>query len=197
VILVLVIPNLGNLIAKEILPIPSSAKVSAVKLKNAREIENDALHQGKRVNSWYHGYGSACFEIWPEIRRSSQVLEEEYRVKSAKLTRLSKGITRISPSSSFTFSTMALARTDIKDEQNYEDALFRHIDEFTSIHFAKGQTSPPFWEWLKSRELSFAYEELSLADSLSGAFIDISLLFFYAILFFICSYVSFLRYDPT
>ena len=197
VMLVLVIPNLGNLIAKEIWPIPSRMKVEAMKHETARELEDNASRQGKRADTDYGGYGSAHFEIWPEVRRACQSLEEEYRARSDKLTRLAKGIARISPASSFTFSTMALARAGIRDERRYEHALSRHIDEFARVRFAEGHKSPPFWGWRTSREVNFTYEERSLRESLYGVLMDVFLLAFFAVLFFMGAYVSFLRYDPT
>ena len=197
VVLVLVIPNLGNLIAKGICPIASKAKVAATKYKTAREMEDDAYRQGKKANVSYGGYGSACFEIWPEVRKTCESIEEQYRAQGDKLARLAKGMARISPASSFAFSTMALARTGIEDERNYEDALSRHIDEFARARFAEGHESPPFWSWRTSRDLHFTYPQLSLDQSLQGSFTDLLLLALFAVLFFMGAYVSFLQYDPT
>ena len=197
VVLVLVVPNLGNLIAKEIVPVPSRARVDAIKRKTARMLEVKAAKKGKKYDAVYAGYGSAHFEIWPEVRRACQSLEEQYRVRLDKLTRLAKWIARVSPASSFTFSTMALARTGMDDERNYEDALYRHIDEFARKHFAEGNKSPLFWAWRTSRDSNFTYKELSLNESLQRASVDVLLLAFFAIFLFMCAYVSFLKYDPT
>jgi ABC-type transport system involved in multi-copper enzyme maturation permease subunit len=197
VMLVLVIPNLGNLIAKEVLPISSRMKVEALKYKTARELEDNASRQGKKADTHYGGYGSAHFDIWPEVRGACQSLEEKYRTRSDQLARLAKGIARISPASSFAFSTMALARTGIKDERRYEHALSRHIDEFARLRFAEGHKSPPFWSWRTSRKVNFTSTERSLAESLHGTLMDVFLLAFFAIFFFMGAYISFLRYDPT
>jgi len=79
VIITLVLPNVGGLVAKQLVEVPSEQQIETEKFKKAREIEDEA-EKKKPSYSYIPGYGKYHKEAQPEISKALKGIEERYAV---------------------------------------------------------------------------------------------------------------------
>ncbi|MFC2160565.1 ABC transporter permease [Acidobacteriota bacterium] len=178
VLMVFVIPNLGNLLARQMVDIPSVAGLSEKRNQIwTREILLGI--QDKNISDHFS-----------QINRDNGLLEEDYRNKYNKLVRLSKNINRISPVSSFVYAVTDLAGTGIGEEDNLKRAVISYNNSlFPELSAAVMDREPKQYP-------AFQYNYRSLSEVFArGTLFDMAWLIFFNILFFALSYVAFARYD--
>jgi hypothetical protein len=144
----------------------------------ARKFQEDFLHE---MTSKTDEYNAA--------------LERDYQTRMRSQERLAIDLSRISPASALTFSTMSLARTGL-DEYNQ---FLESIRAYRIIYS----------EWMRPRMLlsgdqgkvnigdmpQYEYKPEALGKSFARTLPDIGLMAFLIIVFFAGAYVSFLKYD--
>ena len=178
VMMVFVVPNLGNLLARQMVDVPSVAGLSEKRNQIwTREILLGI--QDKNINDHFS-----------KINRDNGLLEEDYRNKYNKLVRLSKNINRISPVSSFVYAVTDLAGTGIGEEDN----LKRAVISYNNSIFPEISAATPDRESRQYPAFQYRYRELSEVFA-RGTLFDMGWLVFFNILFFALSYVAFIRYD--
>ncbi|OHB62301.1 MAG: hypothetical protein A2Y76_01010 [Planctomycetes bacterium RBG_13_60_9] len=172
-ILVFLIPNLGNILARQFVEIPT---VQQLELRR-REI---AIRAWQEVN---------LLPDWPErktrlerARGEGDQVTEDYRNRFDRLVTLSQSITRVSPTASFTFLATDLMGTGMLEEGRLKNAVVKYMfgaaDE-------EGRERP-----------KFTYQRASCREALGrGGLNNLLLLVLFDLLFFAASYVVFLRYD--
>ncbi len=177
-LLIFVLPNLGTILARQIVDIPSVQQL---------EIRRQQIWI-KQVFDRIHGKVQSE-NLEANINRENDQLFENYRLKFRKLVDVSKNITRFSPASAFTFLATDLAGTGLMEEGSVKAAVLRYKDtvfdmETDSDGNIVGETPP------------FMYNRLGLADVFSGETMsNLLILFLFNILFFVGAYVAFIRYD--
>ncbi len=178
VLMVFVVPNLGNLLARQLVDVPSVAGLS----EKRNQIWTREVLLGIQDRNWMDHYSS--------INREHGLLEEDYRNKFNKLVRLSKNINRISPVSSFVYAVTDLAGTGIGEEENLKRAVISYNNSiFPEISAAVMDREPRQYP-----AFQYNYRELSEVFA-RGTLFDMTWLIFFNILFFVLSYMAFIRYD--
>jgi len=178
VLMVFVIPNLGNLLARQLVDVPSVAGLS----EKRNQLWTREVLLAIQDRNWEDHYS--------QINREHGLLEEDYRNKFSRLVRLSKNINRISPVSSFVYAVTDLAGTGIGEEENLKRAVIRYNNSiFPEISAAVMDGEPRQYPAFQYR-----YRELSEVFA-RGTLFDMAWLIFFNILFFAMSYLAFVRYD--
>ena len=177
-LLVFILPNLGTLIARQVVDVPS---VRALSEKREQVWTREILLRIK-------GQGDMPSHV-RTISAENDALEADYRVKFDRLVDLSKNINRISPVASFVYAVTEIAGTGIGEEGAFKGEVVR----YKNAVLGKRLASPD----LKSLEYpAFLYRYRQLGRVLaSGALFDTAWLAAFGILFFALSYLAFVRYD--
>jgi len=183
-LLVFVIPNLGTLLARQLVDVPS---VTALSEKRDQvwtrevllgEIERQkAQTDSTRTVDWRARYR--------EINRENDQLEADYRNKFNRLVGLSKNINRISPAAGFVYAVTEIAGTGVGEERRLKEEIIRHKDLILSDFNRNIKQHPAF---------VFRYRTVGQILAEGGLF-DAACLLVFNILFFALSYFTFVRYD--
>lgn len=177
-ILVFVIPNLGTLLARQMVDVPSVRALSEKRVQVwTREVllaTEDRSEGTAKILGHYQ-------TIHDEIDK----LEENYRNRFRSLIRLSKNINRVSPVASFVYAVTEIAGTGIGEEDNFKKEVIQHKNIIFSDMISGKREYP-----------SFNYRYRSVSEVLAGgALFDSAWLIFFNILFFALTYFIFVRYD--
>jgi ABC-type transport system involved in multi-copper enzyme maturation permease subunit len=216
VIFVTVIPKLSVMTAAQLKPIPSVHEITAKKDAFLQQVQASAQ---KEVLTWVKenqkpGEDPKAFqdrfkkyledfqqESTRKIDENNAALERDYQLRKRAQQTLAVNLSRISPASALTFSTMSLARTGIDEHERFLDSI---------------RTFKPLWtKWANSKMMqnldftgsgqnakvvlddmplhSFAPE--SLSKSFARTLPDFGLLVVLMLVFFAGAYVSFLKAD--
>ena len=198
---ILVIPNLAPVIAKILSPVPTLQKVEAEKAAVDREV----WLRIERLSRTMLGYGRKAEKMREKLiqegerrkRRLDQFFQDKLRAQMA----LSRTLSRLSPSASFTYASTDLAGTGIdlfgRFRQAYErfQAEFREYGE--GLNDRRNDDKLPE-NWFQIDDIP-AMNILPgrVDDAVSAAFTDVLLLGVFNVLFFMGSYLFFLKYDVT
>lgn len=172
-ILVFLVPNLGNILARQFVEIPT---VQQLELRR-RQI---AIRAWQEVN---------LLPDWPERRKrlerarsEGDQLTEDYRNRFDRLVTLSQSVTRVSPTAAFTFLATDLMGTGMLEEGRLKNAVVEYM-------FADKD------EQERDRP-KFHYQRTSCREVLGrGGLNNLLILVLFDLLFFAATYVLFLRYD--
>jgi len=177
-LLVFVLPNLGTLVARQMVDVPS---VRALSEKRQQIWTREILLRIK-------GQGDMSSHV-RTISAENDALEADYRVKFDRLVALSKNINRVSPVASFIYAATEIAGTGIGEEGAFKNEVVR----YKNAVLGKRLASPD----LRSSEYpAFLYRYRPLGVILAGgALFDAAWLAVCGILFFGLSYFVFVRYD--
>ncbi len=178
-----VVPNLGTLLARQMVTVPSvrslSEKQNQVWTREVLQMEIERRAQNDR------GTGDIVKKHFETINLELNQMEEDYRNKFVRLVRTSKNINRLSPAASFVYAVTELAGTGIGEEILLKENILRYKDSVLS-NLDRGETQAP----------AFAYRYRSVGQVLAqGGLFDLAWLVFFNILFFASSFVAFIRYD--
>jgi len=187
-VIVFVMPNLGTLIARQMVEVPS---VKALSEKRQQiwtreilllEVENRAA--GGRATGT-RTEGNLAQKHFDAINADQDRLEEDYRKKFDRLVRLSKAINRLSPAASFINAATELAGTGIGEESRLKDDVVRYKDAV--IEDLKREVT---------RHAAFTYRYRSVGQVLAeGGLFDVAELLVMTIFLAALSYLAFIRYD--
>ena len=179
-LLVFIIPNLGTLLARQFVSVPSVRALSE-----------------KRQQTWTRevllgiGKGGNWADHMRTISSENDRLEQDYRLKFERLVRLSRNINRVSPAASFLDASSEIAGTGIGEQSRLKHEVVRYkdsiIDKIISDQDAekRGAQYP-----------AFIYAPRPLAEIFAGgALFDTAWLVIFNILSFALAYVAFVRYD--
>lgn len=182
-ILVFAIPNLGILLARKAVALPSVQQLEQRKTELWVEIVN-AKERG--VLNKFLAIPAHSTKKWPDLIKGQQEkFEETYRNQLNRFITLSQNICRTSPASSYLFTTSGLAWASYQDEKRFKQAVTRYRDSLVLDE-----------KFEVKEETPFRYENSSLVETLgSGVLLDLGLMLIFGLLFFLGSYLSFLKYD--
>jgi ABC-type transport system involved in multi-copper enzyme maturation permease subunit len=172
--MVFVLPNLGTLVARQIVELPS---VRALQEKReqiwTREILLTYSDRGNR--------GAHLQRLNQEI----DALEEDYRNKFDRLVRLAKSVNRISPAAAFVYAATEIAGTGAGEESRLKREVVRYKNQILSSGTLEGK-----------KAAAFAYSYRSVGNVLAeGGLFDLSWLLVFNIVFFAAAYAAVVRYD--
>ncbi len=215
---VTVIPKASVMIAGQIKPIPSVHEITAQKDAYLQEIQKEAIaEQGEyfkdnprpgadkpeerkrwddELRKWAEEFRK---RMTGKIDERNAAIERDYQAKMRQQQRLAVNLSRVSPASALMFSSMSLARTGVNEHDRFLNSVKSYKPIFTKWVNEKqmrslnieGQQPKPDLSDMPQHE----FTPEGLADSVKRILPDAFLMIFLIILFFVGSYVSFLRYD--
>ncbi|MGD0782233.1 MAG: ABC transporter permease subunit, partial [Candidatus Aminicenantales bacterium] len=179
---VFVIPNLGTLLARQMVEVPSVKALSEKRQQIwTREVLLLQMESRTKGASW-DSLKKAHFDA---INTESDKLENDYRIKFDRLVRLSKNVNRLSPAASFVYASTELAGTGIGEESRLKDGVIRYKDAVL-LDLDKGRT----------QHAAFAYRYRPIGQVLAqGGLFDLAWLSVFTILLFALGFAAFVRYD--
>ena len=176
-ILVFLVPNLGNILARQLVEIPT---VQHLELKHRRNWIKGNFELRKVDDS--RRKGIIIIRMMAEIDK----LNEDYRNRFNRLVKVSQNITRISPAPAFTFLATDIMGTGMAEERRLKRAVLQYRNILYTNENRDGKSKPPI----------FNYKRSSVKEILGrGGLSNFLILILFNILFFTGAYVAFLRYD--
>ncbi|MHC4455741.1 MAG: ABC transporter permease [Planctomycetota bacterium] len=173
-ILVFLIPNLGNILARQLVQIPT---VQQLELKR----EQSWIKQMFEI---YRVDDSERMKIVSRIGAENDKFTEDYRNRFNRLLTLSQNITRISPAAAFTFLATDIMTTGLSEERRLKRAVLQYNEILED------------WDNEKGNDPVFAYRRSSVKEILGmRGLTNCLILILFNMLFFVSGYVAFLRYD--
>jgi ABC-type transport system involved in multi-copper enzyme maturation permease subunit len=191
VILVLVIPNTGALLARQIKPIESAQQLQVQKDLTKRQME-DERDEVQYSSYWIPTYGKIHIEIWDDIREAISKLDSAHSRRIQELTDYMRILTRPSPAAAYAYAAIDIAGTDLSDELAYYDQLRRYIHDQPQ----KGN------EYVRNtlfthQKWDFHYTPKPWRNGVSHALVDLLILALLNVVLFLCAYLAFIRYQVT
>lgn len=217
VVFVTVVPKMAVMAAAQLKPIPSLHEITDKKEAVLAQIQNESM---VKVQAWFKennpkpGADRKPFEekmrkfleeyqleLTSKVDAAYAALDRDYRVKKQVQQNLAVNLSRLSPASALSFSTMSLARTGLDEHQRFLDSIRIYKPIFTKWVTAKTMASLDFESGGGNARISLAdmprhsYTDESLSKSLARTIPDIVLMIVLIIVFFVGAYLSFLKYD--
>jgi ABC-type transport system involved in multi-copper enzyme maturation permease subunit len=173
--LVFILPNLGTLLARQIVDVPS---VKALSEKREQIWTREVLQ-------WILTKGDDWDARIIRMNQEFDQLEEDYRNKFDRLIRTAKTINRLSPAASFVYAATEIAGTGIGEEGR----LKRDVIRFKNQYLADVQRG-------QKTHSAFAYRYRSVGEVLAGGgLFDLVWLLVFNIVFFAGGFAALVRYD--
>ena len=203
---VLVIPNLAPVVARLVVVVPDRLVVEAE--KRTLQQEQRLLERRHRQSRIYLN-NEGLEKIKAEGQRNQRVVEEFYQRKMAGQVALSQNLARVSPASSYLFAVTRLAGTGLllaEQFNNARDRFKRDMEDYRrnvlynrdNFDWTPGGLTAKNPDWFDPGDLPrFDLFRESLNNSLNAALFDGLLLVVFNVVFFMGSYLFFLRYDIT
>ena len=178
-LLVFVIPNLGTLLARQFVSVPSVRALS----ERRRQTWTREVLLSLKGGDWA-GHMRA-------INDDNDRMEEDYRGKFERLVRLSRDINRVSPAAGFLDAASEIAGAGIGEESRLKREVVRYKNSIIDKVIANRAISN------KSAEYpAFHYVPRSLAEIFAqGALFNMAWLVFFNIISFALAFWAFIRYD--
>jgi len=175
-ILVFLIPNLGNILARQLVRIPT---VQQLELKREQIQIRRELEVNRRQTTMHER-----MEAHKRFNSENEMLGEDYRNRFNRLATVSQNITRISPAAAFTFQATDLMGTGMLEERKLKRAVLQYMRIAGN------------WDYEKGDRPAFSYQRSSFREVLDqGVLSNCLILILFNVLFFTGAYVAFLRYD--
>ena len=208
ILFVLIIPRMSVIASSLINPIPSiheHTRNKRIVRSEINKIRNEEERKMKKENPNFddneiRNLYKKIAEKYSVLRESKIAqLEKEYESKLNKQRLMAMNISRISPVSSMKLAAMNLCNTGIKEYERFKNSvdnyrtqysewrlsLYKNYDRRISDNKIFNIKDMPEYMFISS----------SLKNSIRRTLPDLALMLLGAILFFILSYVSFLKYD--
>ena len=174
--LVFLIPNLGNILARQLVRIPTvqqlELKREQIQIRRELEVNRPQTTMDERM------------EAHKRFNSENEMLGEDYRNRFSRLVKISQNITRISPAAAFTFLATDIMGTGMLEERKLKRAVLEYVDITGDWNDEKGNR--PAFSYQRS-----SVKEILGRDGLGNCLI----LILFNILFFTGAHVAFLRYD--
>jgi ABC-type transport system involved in multi-copper enzyme maturation permease subunit len=178
-LVVFIIPNVGTLLARQFVSVPS---VRALSEKRQQTWTREVLLGTRERNMADHVKA---------ISDENDKLALDYSLRFERLVRLSRDINRISPAASFLDASTEIAGTGIGEESHLKGEIVRYKDAIVAKMISERR--PPGEE---AQYPAFAHMPRPIAEIFAGgALFDTVWLVFFNILLFALAYIAFIRYD--
>lgn len=182
-LLVFVVPNLGHILARQLVEVPSLQRVEVQRqqiwIKQIFDL-NNSDHQPGREDMQ---------RVLGEINTGNDRLAEDYRSRFDQLVDVTRGITRLSPAAAYSFYATDILGTGLGEERRFKQAVYRYKDQVWDQPInSAGQLQGEF--------PAFEYARTPVAEVLrSEGLLDLSLLALYGLIALAGAQLAFLRYD--
>jgi len=184
-ILVFLIPNLGNILARQFVQIPTTQQLE---LKR-QQIRRRARVEMKRIPKTQPDFEKLLKALELRTIAEGDKLDEDYRNRFNSLVKVSQNITRFSPAATFTFLATDIMGTGVAEERRLKRAAQNYKDNLLELYMDEN------WDE-KSKQPVFNYQRSSVKEILGqGGLGNCLILILFNVLFFTGAYVAFLKYD--
>ena len=185
-ILVFVIPNLGNILARQLVEIPSVQRLEVrrqqIWIKEVFELNNMSRTSREDMQN-------AFKKLLSTINSENDKLISDYRGRFNRLVTATRDITRFSPAAAFTFLSTDLAGTGLLEERRLKQAVL----QYKNLVWDKPVDSSGN---IQGDFPAFSYQRTSVREVLNAEGLsNLAVLILFNILGFSAAYVAFLRYD--
>jgi hypothetical protein len=185
-VLVFLIPNLGNILARQFVRIPTAQQLD---LKRKR-ITNRMNFEMKRIPKNQADSEERQKELALRTIKEGDQLDEDYRNRINKLVKVSQGITVLSPAPAFTLLATDIMGTGVAEERRLKKEAQDYKDMVVQMFFIDGTLTDD------SEPPKFHYQRSSVREILAGGGLsNCVILILLNVLFFSGAYVAFLKYD--
>jgi ABC-type transport system involved in multi-copper enzyme maturation permease subunit len=116
VILVFLIPNLGNILARQLVQIPT---VQQLELRSTQNWAKNRFMQTRSDTSELRNFKK-------RLEEESKQFTDDYRNRIKRLVKVSQNITRISPAAAFTFLATDIMGTGLSEERRLKRAILQY-----------------------------------------------------------------------
>ena len=172
-LLVFLIPNLGNVLARELVELPTVQQLELARTYSYRRERFES--RGVDRSEW--------FRLRARARKESDQLAEDYRNRFNRLVAVSQNITRISPAAAFTFLASDIMGTGVAEERRLKSAILQYSHSVRE--WGSGRARPVF-----------RYQRSTCRETLAqGGLGNLLILMLFGMLSCAGAYVAFLRYD--
>lgn len=172
--LVFILPNLGTLLARQVVEVPS---VRAMTEKRNQIWTRDRLLGFSDPNGW----DARIKPLNEELDR----LGEDYRIRFERLVRLAKTLNRLSPAANYVYAATEIAGTGIGEESRLKQEVVRYKNRVLAEGDLHDKGAP-----------AFVYRYRTTGEVLAaGGLFDIAELVVLTILLFVAAYAAIVRYD--
>jgi ABC-type transport system involved in multi-copper enzyme maturation permease subunit len=218
IMFILVIPKVSVTIAGRAVDVPSVDEINSKKNIFAQQLGREYMNKMSKFTAPQNGDVMKEFQKFMEknnderdekTRAFTEKVNQERINKQVLQENLAFGISRISPSASFSLASASLAGTSLDLVRDYRDQAMNYQTVFANFQKNKtggttgsgmiftirneGDNKPP--EINPSELPKFEFKPESLSDSLSASLVDIGLLMLFNLIFFGASYMRFLKFD--
>lgn len=208
VVFVLIVPNAMPYLASILRPLDTPSRIQerigAAWARTSTAFWTEVHEKANEMGRW-----SEEFREWRRVREQQR--EEEYAEERkaiigpyvrerAQFAKLAQGLSRLSPLASYTYAATRLAQTGPEQEPRIDGAIERLREDLARVEMdirsGKIRDDRDNGRGLNLDVLpQFRFEWEPLADRLAGAGLDAAILFAGSVIFFLGTYVSFLRMD--
>jgi len=183
--LVFLIPNLGNILARQFVEIPT---VQQLELKR-QQIRRRVYVEMKRIPKTQPDFEKRQMTLELRAIAEGDKLDEDYRNRINSLVKVSQSITGFSPAPAFTLLATDIMGTGVAEERRLKKAAQGYKDLLVQLYTDENwdeESEPP----------DFHYQRSSVKEILGqGGLSNCLILILFNLLFFTGAYVAFLRYD--
>lgn len=206
ILLVLALPNMMPMIARGLRPVPAPGKLAIEKSHKSREVwewAEGALRSKIHDPSEYHD------TVRRLVAREMEGLDRFRRNRIQEQVQVAQNLARISPSSCYLFAAYDLAKTGVGSFRRFQRYTYLYREQFNQ---QKDRLQESFRQraresgtgWWGMQEFTaddmnsmprFRPLEITLGQSIRDVLFDVAALLTFNVVFFLASYVAFLRYD--
>ncbi|MHC4227608.1 MAG: ABC transporter permease, partial [Planctomycetota bacterium] len=184
-ILVFLIPNLGNVLARQFVRIPTVQQLEL----HRKQIENRMRFEIKRIPENHTDFKKREMALQLRAIAEGDKLDEDYRNRINSLVTVSQSITGFSPAPAFTFLATDIMGTGVAEERRLKEAAQTYKKHLIRM-YADGNLNED------SKLPKFSYRRSTVGEILGkGSMSNCLILVLLNVLFFTGAYVAFLRYD--
>jgi len=187
-ILVFLIPNLGNILARQFVPVPTVQQLE-LKREQIKEKFRPEINELRRIPEDRPEYKTREEALLRRMFAESDKLDETYRNRFNSLVKVSQNITRFSPAPAFTVMATDIMGTGIAEERRLKKAVQGHKNLIIHLYFGGNlneESKPPSFHYARS-----PVKEILNQEGLRNSLVLILL----NVLFLTGASVAFLRYD--
>ena len=190
VILSILIPGSGGLLAGELYRMPTPREIAEEERAQAADIESRAIRDSEESTD-----GS---EMLSEIARRLNVVRDRHVNMMIEQVNTAQSVTRLSPTSAYNYACQAIASTGPMDFRNFRLHVNIYLEQLRQFVANSGEGHGR----LISRR-TVAFDEIPrfrdqkppLSDLINSALWDLLVIVMLNIVFFMAAYLSFTRYD--
>jgi ABC-type transport system involved in multi-copper enzyme maturation permease subunit len=212
VMLVLVVPNTAPIVARALAPVPSVGVIAGQKVAIQRDIWNGVRRQmrGNRGGRNNEERQQAFDDAQAKIREETEKLTIGYLQKVDEQISLGVLLARLSPSASYVYATAGLAGSGLGDFGGLREYIKRYRQEFMTkvqdIEQVRRKLAENAADQTERQEIMeapvepgdlpvFAPGRGGWSEVLADSQVDLIILLVLNVVFFLGSYLGFLRYD--